>query len=111
MPLKPKKQHGVNGHQDVTHIQSSPDPFLRCVFTSLPPDVCSRVMSYLRYLCLFSYSGVQYIFNCVFVFLHLVYHMLPVSQDYQFLIALSVFSKVYIHFKFQLLCECTKLSS
>jgi hypothetical protein len=51
-------------------------------------------MSYLRYMCLFAYSGVQHILCCVFVFfvlctlccrflwiLRLVYPMLPVSLD------------------------------
>ena len=57
-------------------------------------------MSYLRYLCLFTFSGVQHILCCVFVFvfLHLVYAMLPVSLDYPFLIAPSVFSNVYLKF-------------
>jgi hypothetical protein len=40
-------------------------------------------MSYLRFLCLFTYSGVQHILCCVFVFLRLVYTMLPVSLDCQ----------------------------
>jgi hypothetical protein len=35
-------------------------------------------MSYLRYLCLFAYSDVQLLCFC-FVFLRLVYPMLPVS--------------------------------
>ena len=51
-------------------------------------------MSYLRYLCLFSHSGVQHILCCVF--LRLVYPMLPVSLDCPFLIAISVFSNVYL---------------
>ena len=34
-------------------------------------------MSYLRYLCLFVYSGIQHILCCVF--LRIVYPMLPVS--------------------------------
>jgi hypothetical protein len=38
-------------------------------------------MSYLRYLCLLAYSGVQHILHCVFVCLHLVYPMLPVFLD------------------------------
>jgi hypothetical protein len=50
-------------------------------------------MSYLRYLCLFAYSGVQHILCCVF--LRLVYPMLPVSLDSPCLIAPSVFSNVY----------------
>ena len=52
-------------------------------------------MSYLRYLCLFGYNGVQYILCCVFVFLRLVYPMLPVSLDCPFLIAPSVLSNIY----------------
>ena len=47
------------------------------------------LMSYLRYLCLFTYSGVQHILCCVFVFLRLVYTMLPVSLDCPCLIAPS----------------------
>ena len=51
-------------------------------------------MSYLRYLCLLAYSGVQHIF--VFFSRRHVYPMLPVSLDCQFLIVPSVFSNVYI---------------
>jgi hypothetical protein len=51
-------------------------------------------MSYLRYLCLLAYGGVQHILCCVRVFLRLVYPMLPVSLDCQFLIATSVFFNV-----------------
>ena len=42
-------------------------------------------MSYLRYLCLFAYSGVQHILCYVFVsfFLRVVYPMLSVSLDCQ----------------------------
>jgi hypothetical protein len=54
------------------------------------------LMLYLRYLCLFVYSGVQHILCCVFVSLPLVYPMLPVSLDCPLLIAPSVFSRVYI---------------
>ena len=51
-------------------------------------------MSYLRYLCLFAYSGVQHIF---FVFvLCFAHHMLPVSLDCPFLIVPLIFSKVYL---------------
>jgi hypothetical protein len=49
-------------------------------------------MSYLCYLCLLAYSGVQHILFC----LRLVYPLLPVSLDCPFLIVLSVFSNVYI---------------
>jgi hypothetical protein len=55
-------------------------------------------MSYLRYLYLFAYSGVQHIFCLLcfcFVFHRLVYPMLPISLDCPLLIALSVFSNVY----------------
>ena len=36
-------------------------------------------MSYLRYLCLFAYSGVKHILHCVFVLFMFV--LLPVSVD------------------------------
>jgi len=36
-------------------------------------------MSYLRYLCLFAYSDVQHVLCFCFIFLRLVYPMLPVS--------------------------------
>jgi len=52
-------------------------------------------MSYLRYLCLIAYSGLQHILCCVFRCL--VYPMLPVSLDCPFSIALSVFSNIYFH--------------
>jgi len=55
-------------------------------------------MSYLPYLCLLAHSGIQHILCCVnfcFVCLGLVHPMLPVSLDCRFLIAPSVFSKVY----------------
>ena len=54
-------------------------------------------MSYLRYLWLFAYSGVQHILRCRLVVLRFVYPMLPVSLDCPFLIAPSVFSNVYIY--------------
>ena len=60
----------------------------------LPPVVCRRA-HVLFTLCLFAYSGVQHILCCVFVMLRLLYHMLPVSPNYPFLIALSVFSNNY----------------
>jgi hypothetical protein len=54
-------------------------------------------MSYLRYMCLFAYSGVQHILCCVFVlfFLRHVYPILPVSLDCPFLVATSVISNVH----------------
>jgi hypothetical protein len=57
-------------------------------------------MSYLCYLCLFAYSGVQHILCCVAF--RLVYHMLPVSLNCTFLIAPSVFSNVYLILMFLL---------
>jgi hypothetical protein len=56
-------------------------------------------MSYLRYLCLFAYNGVQHILICVFVLfvfvLCLVFRVLSISLDCLFLISTSVFSNVY----------------
>jgi hypothetical protein len=56
-------------------------------------------MSYLCYLCLFAHSGVQHIIvlSFCFTFLRLVYPMLPVSVNCQFVIAPSVFSNVYLN--------------
>jgi hypothetical protein len=54
-------------------------------------------MSYLRCACLLTYSGVQHILCFCFVFLRLIFPMLPVSLDCPpFLIAPSVFSNVYL---------------
>jgi hypothetical protein len=50
------------------------------------------VMSCLRCMCLLSHGSVQHIVYCVF--LRIVYSMMPVSLDYPFLIAPSVFSIV-----------------
>ena len=50
------------------------------------------LMYYVRYVCLFVYSGVQHILCCV----RIVCTMLPVSLDCLFLIAPSVFSNVYL---------------
>ena len=47
-------------------------------------------MSYLCYLCLLVYSGIQHILCCVFVLFFFV--LLPFSLDCPFLIATSVFS-------------------
>ena len=54
------------------------------------------IMSYLRYLCLFTYSGVQHILCCVFCFRCLLYPMLLVVLDCQFLVASSVLSRTFI---------------
>ena len=58
--------------------------------------LAERVMSSLRYLCLFANSGVQQILCFCCVFLRLVWPMLSVSLDCPFLIAPSVFSNVYL---------------
>ena len=51
-------------------------------------------MSYLRYLCLFTYCGVFFV---LFVFvLFLVYLLLPVSLDFPFVDCPSVFSNIYL---------------
>jgi hypothetical protein len=57
-------------------------------------------VSYVCRLCLLEYSGVQPILCCVlvlfcFLFLRLVYPMLPASLDFPYLIATSVFSNFY----------------
>jgi hypothetical protein len=66
--------------------------------SSLPPVVCEEFMSYLRYLSLFTNSGVQHMLCCWFCFvsLRLVCSMSQVSLDYPYLIAPSVFSNVYL---------------
>jgi hypothetical protein len=60
-------------------------------------------MSYLCNLCALTYGGVQRILRCVFVLfvfvLSLVYPMCPVSLDFTFLIALSIFSNVYLRYQ------------
>jgi hypothetical protein len=71
--------------------------FSRCYFTFF--NVVGILMSYLRYLCLFAYNGVQHILSYVFVLfvfvLCLVFRVLSVSLDCLFLISTSVFSNVY----------------
>jgi hypothetical protein len=54
-------------------------------------------MSFLRYLCLFAYSGVQHILSCVFCFvcLRLMCPVLPVSPDCTVCITLSVLSRIF----------------
>jgi len=52
-------------------------------------------MSYIRYLLLFTHSGVQHIL--CYVFLCRVYPMLTVSLDCPFSIAPSIFSSIYLH--------------
>ena len=57
-------------------------------------------MSYLRYLCLFAYNGVQYMMCCVFVlffFVLCIQCFLPFSLDCPVLIAPAVFFNVYLY--------------
>ena len=53
-------------------------------------------MSYLRYLCLFTYSVVQHKLCCVFVLFFFFLSMLPVSLDCPFLIGHLLQSNVYL---------------
>jgi hypothetical protein len=83
--------------------------FLRLVYTMLPVFLCFS-SSCVPYVASFSSSCVHYVASfsvfffvlctlcCQFlcVFLRLVYTMLPVFQEYPFLIALSVFTNVYL---------------
>ena len=67
-------------------------------------------MSYLRYLCLFAYSGVQHIL-CCFFFLRLVYHMLPFYLDCPFLIwrsltFISMNSAIVLYMYIVIHCLC-----
>ena len=55
-----------------------------------------RPMSYLRYLCFFLRVVVSNTSCFCFLCLRLMYTMLPVSLDWPFLIAPSVFSNIYI---------------
>jgi hypothetical protein len=54
-------------------------------------------MSYLRYVCLLTHSGVQHISYCTFVLFFFVF-LLPFFRGFPFLIAPSVFSDVYLVF-------------
>ena len=70
--------------------------------SSLPPVVYRRLMSYLRYLCLFAYSGDQDILCCVFVLFFFVLctlccHFLWIVNVFA---VPSVFSNVYLSTKY-----------
>ena len=59
-------------------------------------------MSYLRYFCLFVYSGVQHILRCVFVLFFIfvlctLHCMLPVSLGCPYLVVPLECSNVYIN--------------
>ena len=55
-------------------------------------------MSYLRYLCLLTYCGVQHKLCCGFFFFFSTYPMLPASLDCPLLVAPSEISNVYYLF-------------
>jgi hypothetical protein len=65
---------------------------LVCLYLQL---FVGKLMSYIRYLLLFTHSGVQHIL--CYVFLCRVYPMLTVSLDCPFSIAPSIFSSIYLH--------------
>ena len=66
--------------------------------SSLSPIVCRRALVLLLFVFVCIYWCPTHIVLCFcFVFLRLVYSMLPVSLDYPFLIAQTVFSNVYLN--------------
>jgi hypothetical protein len=71
----------------------------------IPKPAKDQVMSYLRYLCLFAYSGVQHI---VFLF-YFSSSMLPVSPDRPFLNGPSVYSNVHLSIGTVTICVCKSI--
>ena len=61
-------------------------PIITCEFGTNPKFnlAVEELMSYLRYLCLFVYSGVKHILCCVFVSVLLFFVLSPVSLDCPF---------------------------
>ena len=73
-------------------------PHKKVFDSSLPPVVCRRAHVLFRlfvFVCVW-WCRTHIVLCFCFVFLRLVYHMLPVSLDCSFLIAHSVFFNVYI---------------
>ena len=68
--------------------------YRRCLVPLFCQLFVGVLMSCLRYLCLLAYSGVQHILCCAFV---LFFFVLSFLLDCPFVIAPSVFSKVYSH--------------
>jgi len=66
----------------------------RCSVRLYPQLFVGGRMSYLHYLCLFTYSGVQHIVCCVFVLRFFVY--VAMFSGFSFVIVLSVFSNFYL---------------
>jgi hypothetical protein len=76
----------------------------RMFSSSLPPIVCGRahvLFTLFVFVCMW-WCPAHIVLCFCFVFLRLVCPMLPVSLDYPFLIATSVFSKVYLNKTIQL---------
>jgi hypothetical protein len=74
---------------DVTAPQIPRKCYLSC------PSILLRFVSYLRYLCLFAYSGVQHILRCVFgLFLYCVLYGASFA-GLSILYCPSVFSNVF----------------
>ena len=69
------------------------------------------LVSYLHYLCLFVYNGVQHMLCCVFVLVVFVFCLLPVSLDCPFLITPSIFSLEFIlpNFSEDIACRYAKM--
>ena len=70
--------------------------------SSLPPIVCGKAYVLLMlfvFVCI-QWSPTHTVLCFCFVFLRLMYPMLPVSLDCPFVIAPSVFSNVYLQYKY-----------
>jgi hypothetical protein len=72
--------------------------FLRLVYTMLPVSLCfsSSCVHYVASFSVFFFVLCTLCCQFLCVFLRLVYTMLPVFQEYPLLIALSVFTNVYL---------------
>ena len=64
------------------------------------------LMSYIGYLCLFAYSGVQHVLRFVLLCLRIARPMLPVSLECPFLIATAVFLTFIYSGRIQFLFLC-----
>ena len=64
--------------------------------SSLFPVVCRKAHVLFTLFVFVTYSGVHHILYCAFIFPRLLYHMCPVSLNCPFLMALPMFSNVYL---------------
>jgi hypothetical protein len=64
--------------------------------SSLFPVVCRKAHVLFTLFVFATYRGVQHILYCAFIFPRLLYHMWPVSLNCPFLMALPLFSNVYL---------------